>query len=210
MNSVWNSLYVVIHRANTVTEYASRATDNPALVTRSVAEAKFLRGWAYYELASQWGDVPIYTETVKAPADYQPKSPAAAVYAQAKKDLEEAAAALPGKSTTDLGRATKGAAYAMLGRVLMQSGDYAGAKAALLNVPTTGADGYALTDRYLDNFEEETEFNKESILEIVFVDKGNNNFNWGNGTGDGVNAEQTTVRNQEYNTLAWRNLIPSN
>jgi len=210
MNSVWNSLYVVIHRSNTVLDYASRATDNGALVSKSVAEAKFMRGWAYFELASQWGSVPIYTKTVKSPSDYQAKAPATAVYAQAVKDLQEAAAALPGKSGTELGRATKSAAYAMLGRTLMQTGDYAGAKAALLNIPTTGADGYALTDRYLDNFEEETEFNKESILEVVFVDKGNNNFNWGSGTGDGTNAEQTTVRNQEYNPVAWRNLIPSN
>jgi len=210
MNSVWNSLYVVIHRANTVLDFASKATDNPAVVNRCVAEAKFLRGWAYYELASQWGSVPIYTKLESSPSDTQPKSPVAAVFAQAVKDLQEAAAVLPGKSGTVAGRATKGAAYAMLGRTLLQTGDYAGAKAALLNIPTSGADGYALTDRYLDNFEEETEFNKESLLEIIFVDKGNNNFNWGSGTGDGSTAELTTVRNQEYNPIAWRNLIPSN
>ncbi|CAM3841066.1 RagB/SusD family nutrient uptake outer membrane protein [Mucilaginibacter galii] len=209
MSSVWNSLYVVIHRANTVLGYAPRATDNAALVNRCVAEAKYLRGWAYYELASQWGSVPIYTKIAESPTDAQPKSPATAVFAQAIKDFQEAAAALPGKSATDPGRATKGAAYAMLGRALMQNGDYAGAKAALLNIPTSGADGYALTDRYLDNFEEETEFNKESIFEVVFADKKNNNFNWGSGTGDGAAAELTTIRNQEYNPVAWRNLIPS-
>jgi tetratricopeptide (TPR) repeat protein len=209
MNAVWNSLYVIIHRSNSVLDYASRATDNAAVVNKCVAEAKFMRGWAYYELASQWGSVPIYTSTVKTPSDYQAKAPVAAVYAQAVKDLQEAAMVLPGKTGTDLGRATKSAAYAMLARTLMQTGDYAGAKAALLNIPTSGTDGYSLTDRYLDNFEEETEFNRESILEIIFVDKGNNNFNWGSGTGDGTNAEQTTIRNQEYNPVAWRNLIPS-
>jgi tetratricopeptide (TPR) repeat protein len=209
MNAVWSSLYTVIHRANTVLDNASGVTDNPAIVKRSVGEAQFMRGWAYYELASQWGGVPIYTSTVKSPNDYKPKSPAAAVFAQAVQDLQAAAAALPGKSGTDLGRATASAANAMLGRVLMQTGDYAGAKAALLKIPTAGADGYALTDRYLDNFEEETEFNKESIYEVIFVDKGDNNFNWGSGTGDGTNADQTTVRNQEYNPIGWRNLIPS-
>ena len=93
----------------------------------------------------------------------------------------------------------------------MQKGDYAGAKTALLKIPTTGADGYALTDRYLDNFEVETEFNNESIFEAIFFDKGDNNFNWGgNGVGDGPTADQSTVRNQEYCPVAWRNLIPSN
>ena len=189
MNSVWNSLYVVIHRACTVTDNAANVTDNNALVKRSVGEALFLRGWAYYELASQWGSVPIYTAQVTSPTDYHPKSPASAVFAQAVSDLTAAAAALPGKSGIDLGRATAAAANAMLARVLMQTGDYAGAKAALLKIPTTGGDGYSLTSRYLDNFEEETEFNNESIFEMIYADKGDNNFNWGSGAGDGAAAD---------------------
>ncbi|EHQ27874.1 RagB/SusD family nutrient uptake outer membrane protein [Mucilaginibacter paludis] len=209
MNAVWNSLYVVIHRACTVTDNAANVTDNSALVKNRVGEALFLRGWAYYELASQWGSVPIYTTQVKSPDDYRSKSAVAAVFAQAVSDLTAAAAALPGKSTTDLGRATASAANAMLARVLMQTGDYAGAKAALLKIPTSGVDGYSLTSRYLDNFEEETEFNNESIFEMIYADKGDNNFNWGSGTGDGAAAEQTTIRNQEYNPIGWRNLIPS-
>jgi len=209
MNSVWNGLYVVIHRACTVTDAAGKVTDNPALAKRAVGEALFLRGWAYYELASQWGSVPVYTSVVVTPTDYKPKSPVAAVFAQAASDLAAAAAALPEKSAVEHGRATASAANAMLARVLMQTGDYAGAKAALLKIPTSGADGYALTDRYLDNFEEETEFNKESIFEMVFADKGNNDFNWGSPSANGPSANQTTVRNQEYNPVAWRNLIPS-
>jgi hypothetical protein len=210
MNSVWNSLYTVIHRANTVTDNAPLVTDNTALRDRLVGEAKFLRGWAYFDLVSQWGSVPLYKTTVKTPADYQPKAKVEDIYAFIVKDLQDAAAILPGKSGTDKGRATAAAANAMLGRVLMQSGDYAGAKAALLKVPTSGTDGYSLTARFLDNFEEETEFNNESIFEMIYSDKGDNNFNWGSGVGDGVSADQTTVRNQEYNPIGWRNLIPSN
>jgi hypothetical protein len=210
MNSVWNSLYTVIHRANTVTDNAPLVTDNTALRDRLVGEAKFLRGWAYFDLVSQWGSVPLYKTTVKTPADYQPKAKVEDIYAFIVKDLQDAAAILPGKSGIDKGRATAAAANAMLGRVLMQTGDYAGAKAALLKIPTSGADGYALTARFLDNFEEETEFNNESIFEMIYSDKGDNNFNWGSGVGDGVSADQTTVRNQEYNPIGWRNLIPSN
>jgi hypothetical protein len=61
----------------------------------------------------------------------------------------------------------------------------------------------------LDNFEEETEFNSESIFEAVYSDKGDNGFNW-DATGNGTTAAQTTVRNQEENPIGWRNLIPSN
>lgn len=210
MNAVWNTLYTVIHRANTVTDNAPLVTDNTALRDRLVGEAKFLRAWAYFDLVSQWGSVPLYKTTAKSPTDYQPKAKLEDIYAFIVKDLQDAAAILPGKSGTDKGRATAAAANAMLGRVLMQSGDYAAAKAALLKVPTSGADGYALTARFLDNFEEETEFNNESIFEMIYSDKGDNNFNWGSGVGDGVSADQTTVRNQEYNPIGWRNLIPSN
>ncbi|MXV51844.1 RagB/SusD family nutrient uptake outer membrane protein [Pedobacter sp. HMF7647] len=208
MNSVWNGLYVMIHRANTVTDAAPNVTDNPAERDKLVGEAKFARAWAYFELASMWGSVPVYTTTVKSPTDSHPRAKIEDVYAQIVKDLSEAASVLPGKSATDKGRATAAAAYALLGRVYMQSGDYQGAKDALLKIPTSGADGYSLTSRFLDNFEEETEFNNESIFEMVYSDKGDNGFNWG-AVGDGVSAAQSTVRNQEYNPIAWRNLIPS-
>lgn len=210
MNAVWNTLYTAIHRANTVLDNAPNVTDNTAIKDRCVGEAKFLRAWAYFDLVSMWGSVPLYTTAVKSSTDYQPKAKADDIYALIVKDLQDAATVLPGKSATDLGRVTNAAANGMLGRVLMQKGDYAGAKSALLKIPTSGPDGYSLNSRFLDNFEEETEFSNESIFEVIFSDKGDNNFNWGSPSGDGVSADQTTIRNQEYNPIGWRNLIPSN
>ncbi|HSC36945.1 MAG TPA: RagB/SusD family nutrient uptake outer membrane protein [Chitinophagaceae bacterium] len=203
MNSVWNGLYTVIHRSNTVIDNGPKVTDNNALRDRCVAEAKFFRGWAYFELVSLWGPVPLYTTQVTSPDQFQPRAAEDKVYAQLIQDLKDAAAGLPA-TTTDLGRVTRPAANAMLGRAYMQSGDYASAKAALLAIT-----GFSLNDNYSDNFDEEHEFNKESILEAVFVDKGDNNFNWGY-TGDDAAQPQSSVRNQEYSPIAWRNLIPSN
>jgi len=51
------------------------------------------------------------------------------------------------------------------------------------------------------------EFNTESIFEVVFVDKGDNNFNWGY-NGEGSTSPLSTVRNQEYG-ITWGNVIPS-
>jgi len=214
VSTQWNALYTMIHRANTVIGNAPNVTDNPTLTARNVGEAKFLRAWAYNELVTEWGAVPLYTQVVKSQTDFQPRAKEADVYKLIIQDLTDAVAALPEKSgytANDQGRPTKSAAHAMLGRVYMQTGDYASAKAALLLIPTSGPDGYSLVNRYLDNFEEETEFNNESIFEVVFFDKGDNNFNWGgNAVGDGPAADQSTVRNQEYCGVAWRNLIPSN
>lgn len=207
MNDMWKGLYTVIHRANTVIYFSSRVTDNTTLRDRCVAEAKFFRGWAYFELVSLWGPVPLYLEPVTTAGQFQSRVAEDVLYAQAIKDLTEAAAALPPTyPTADRGRATRGAAYAMLGRVHMQNGDYAAAKTALEEVKKLG---YSLTANYEDNFREETEFNDESVFESVFFETAPNQFNWGY-TGDDPSQPQGTARNQEYSPIAWRNLIPSN
>ncbi len=212
LGDVWNGLYTVIHRSNTVIKYGPEVTDNTTLRDRNIGEAKFFRGWALFELVSLWGPVPVYLVPVTAPSQFQPRAPEASIYDQIIKDLTDAAAALPPNyGDADRGRVTKGAANAMLGRVQMQKGDYAAAKTALLAVKNSGE--YNLNVLYSDNYLEETEFNKESIWEAVFFENKPNQFNWGGeggGTGDDPSQAQGTVRNQEYSPIAWRNLIPSN
>lgn len=216
MTNVWTGCYQMINRANLVIGKAPSISDNTALRDRVVGEAKFLRAWAYFELVSQWGEVPLYTETVTSASGFKGKSAIADIYAFIIKDLTEAAVALPDSySSSDNGRATRGAANTLLGKVLMQKGDYAGAKTALLKVYGK----YSLVP-YLWNFDGDIrndngvtvanghEFNAESIFEIVFVDKGDNNFNWGY-NGEGSTSPLSTVRNQEYG-ITWGNVIPSN
>ena len=216
MTNVWNGAYQMINRANLIFGKAPGVTDNPALRDRLVGEARFLRAWAYFELVSQWGDVPLYTETISSATGFKAKSPAADIYTLVISDLTAAAAALPATySAADNGRATSGAANALLGRVLMQKGDYAAAKTALLKVYGK----YTLTANYQWNFDGDVrddagaavatghEFNSESVFEVVFVDKGDNNFNWGY-VGEGSTSPLSCVRNQEYG-ITWGNVIPS-
>lgn len=215
MTNVWTGAYQMINRANTVLSKAPNVTDNTTLRDRLVGEAKFLRAWAYFELVSQWGDVPLYSEPVASHIDFKGKSPAADIYAFIIADLTDAVQKLPAAyGASDNGRATKGAANALLGRVQMQKGDYAAAKTALLEVYGK----YSLVN-YLWNFDGDVrndkgvavtgghEFNAESIFEVVFVDRGDNNFNWGY-NGEGSTSPLSTVRNQEYG-ITWGNIIPS-
>lgn len=210
MTDVWKSVYIMVNRVNTVIQKGPGVTDDVALRDRVIGEAKFLRAWGYFELVSQWGEVPMYTEPITSGTGFKPKAKVDEIYTQVVSDLNDAIAKLPASyDNANRGRATKGAAHAMLGKVLMQKGDYGGAKTALLAVKNSGL--YELTPEYSDNFLEETEFNKESIFEVVFFDRGDNNFNWGGyNTGDGASVPVSTVRNQEYCPIAWRNLIPSN
>jgi hypothetical protein len=213
MTSIWIGTYQIINRTNVVITKAPDVKDDIAARDVVVGEAKFLRAWAYFELASMWGDVPIYTEPVTTITGFKAKSPATDVYTLIISDLTDAVAKLPDGPSKD-GHATRDAANTLLGKVLMQKGDYAGAKAALLKVYGK----YTLVANYLDNFDGDVkagdavkatghEFNPESILEVVFVDKGNGDFNWGY-TGEGATAEGTIMRSQEYGKV-WGNVVPS-
>lgn len=95
MSNVWQGSYQMINRANLILAKAPGVTDNVALRDQCVGESKFLRAWAYFELVSQWGDVPMYTEPVKTSTDFKGKSPAADIYAQIIADLTDAASKLP-------------------------------------------------------------------------------------------------------------------
>ncbi|PWU02573.1 MAG: RagB/SusD family nutrient uptake outer membrane protein [Bacteroidetes bacterium] len=213
MTSVWNGTYQMINRANLVIAKAPDVTDDPAKRDNTVGEAEFLRAWAYFELVTMWGDVPMYTAPVESATDFKAKSAAADIYAQIINDLTDAASKLPDVASQQ-GRATKGAAYALLGRVQMQNGDYAAAKAALLQVYGK----YSLVPEFSDNFSGDIklastlltaghEFNAESIFEVAFVDKGDNNFNWGY-VGEGATADASIMRSQEYG-IVWGNVVPS-
>lgn len=168
---IWRGWYIVIHRANgVINNTVANHPDDPTgtLKNRVVAEAKFLRGMAYFELASLWGGVPLIAQVVSNFSDFKPRSTQQAVYEFAIQDLKDAAAVLPATyDAADNGRATSGAANAVLGKIYMQMRDYPNAKVYLEKVRTSGL--YELVANSNDNFREETEFNKESIFECIFV-----------------------------------------
>jgi len=219
MTSVWQGCYQMINKTNMVLSKAPGVTDNTTVRDRLIGELKFLRAWAYFELASQWGEVPIYTEPITSPTGFKAKSSVADVYTLIINDLTDAVSKLPlSYSGADLGRATKGAANTLLARVQMQKGDYAAAKTALLAVVNSGQ--YHLMNNFFDNFDGDVydpaqsktvtaghEFNAESIFEVVFQDRGDDSFNWAY-NGEGTTWGPPTVRNQEYGNV-WGNVIPS-
>ena len=207
VNSQWTGWYRTIHRANVVIEKGPSVKSIPdAIRNRLVGEAKFLRAWAYYELGSQFGGVPLYTEFVKSVDGAKVRSTQKEVYDQAIADLKAAETSLPATyAAADLGRATKAAAQTLLARVYLQMGDYTSAKTELQKVVSSGL--YKIVDNYLDLTNEEGEFNAESIFEVVYAPSGGA-YNWG-GDSDGSALQEETVRTQEYSAIGWRNVIPS-
>lgn len=206
MTDLFQGLFTMVHRANVVITKGAALTvpaDDQALLDRYIAEARFLRGFAYYNLSTLWGGVPIYETYFTSFEDAKPRATQAEVFDFAIADANAASLDLPATySSSDLGRATKGAALTLAGKLHLCKGDYASAKTALEGVVDLGV--YSLTDEFFDNFTEEAEYNSESIFEVGFLDTG---YGWdasGNGTGG-----ESWVRSQEYSAIGWSNLIPS-
>lgn len=200
---IWNNLYIIIHRMNTA---LAGMEDNESVSADAIrpleAEARFLRGWAYGELATLYGDAPIRTSPVETADDELPRSPVADVWALVNEDLAFAVENLPEqRNEANLGRATSWSARGIYARYLMQQNDLAGARPLLEAI--VDSDAYSLVDDYGSLFTEENGFLSETLWEVVFEPQGG--FNW-NAAGDGTNL--ASVRAQEYGPT-WRNVSPT-
>jgi starch-binding outer membrane protein, SusD/RagB family len=205
MSDVYKGLFTMVHRANSVIKNGAALTEpgDQALLDRYVAEARFLRGFAYYTLGALWGGVPLYAEPGAFFEDAKPRSTQAETFDFALADANAASLVLPDTyADADKGRATKGAALTLAGKINLCKGDYAAAKTALEAVKDLGV--YSLVDNYFDNFTEESEYNSESVFEVGFLDTG---YGW-DASGNGSGAD-SWVRSQEYSAVGWANLIPS-
>ncbi|KEO71926.1 RagB/SusD family nutrient uptake outer membrane protein [Anditalea andensis] len=168
---VWRDNYIGIFRANQVLENVPLIEMDAELKARLLGEAYFLRGYFYYNLALLWGNVPLMLE-ISTPTDLPPTATQQEVWAQVERDLLNAISGLPARysSSNDLGRVTKGAAYALLAKTYMQQEKNNDAESALnWLVNGEGAGIYELASGYRDNFLIHTENNSESVFEWQFA-----------------------------------------
>ncbi len=172
----WDNLYVGIYRANQVIAYVPDIEMDAEMKKRLICEAKFLRGLFYYHLTLYFGRPPLVLEPSQPTMQPRNATPEEA-WAQVAKDFTEASADLPTSyGSADLGRATKGAAYAFLGKTFLQQKKYAEAATAFAWLVTgPGATIYSLMPNYRDNFLITLENNKESVFEIQHARKDDEN-----------------------------------
>ena len=167
--STWRNYYKAITRANTLLEKISFADVSVTNKDRHIAEAKFLRALAYFDLVRIFGDVPLVTRTLSISETYKtPREKVAKVYDDVIiKDLLDAEAKLPATYTgTNVGRATKGAARALLGKVYLTRKDFAKAEAKLQEVTTMS---YALLPNWADLWDyTKNEHHSEYIYDIEY------------------------------------------
>jgi hypothetical protein len=159
----WTGQYQQINLCNQVIQRVPAIDMDGTLKNRYVAEAKFLRALAYFNLVRAYGDVPLHTKVAETAEESNPaRSPAADVYTFIVQDLTDASSVLPASySSTEVGRATKGAAFALLSKVQLYRKNYQAAQAAAAQVT-----GYSLVSDYYSMFRVGGENGTESIFEV--------------------------------------------
>jgi hypothetical protein len=124
--------YKGLRMCNTALERLQIAKDegmdiSDDFIAKRTGEMKFLSAWYHFTLVQVFGGVPIASEPVQ-PADfYSPRNTIKEVFSYAEGCLKDAIELLPEKRQLgeEVGRATKGAAQALLAKLLIYESGYA-------------------------------------------------------------------------------------
>ncbi len=177
----WKFAYEIIARANNVIANVPSIPMDEALKNRIVGEAKFIRAYSYFNLVNVFGKVPLkLLPQLTQGTIHVPLSEVSAIYQQIETDLTDAAAVLPVSYTSaDIGRATRGAALAMLGKASLYQQKWSAAISYFQQLDALGI--YRLLPKFADNFSLAHENSSESVFEIQQL------MNQNPGTGNGLN-----------------------
>lgn len=222
----YRAQYQGIARANLaieqIPEMALDESFTSDLRARLEGEARFLRAYYYFRLVRMFGGVPLETKPVYSSGDWiQPRASVEDVYALIFADLEFAEGVLPRKSAypaADLGRATSGAAQAMLLKTNLyfaqwnaNNGKTSDAATYFNKAKTWGnkfltdqAGEYSLCADYADNFTLDGENGPESIFEIQYMEDAMSDYGEGNGFSRGTfTIILTRSRGSEFGESGW-------
>ncbi len=167
VNSFWQETYNGIFRANLVLANIEVPDDYIAgKKEQLIGESKFLRAYFYFDLVRLFGGVPKVTEIIGiTDATQIGRATEQEIYDLIVEDLTDAMSKLP--KTVEQGRASQGAATALLAKVQVYRENWAAAK-TLLEKLNSEFD-YQLLANYGDLFEIATEVNKEAIFSVAYV-----------------------------------------
>ena len=185
----WTELYKIVASANIIIEKLPKAPAGiltPAESKSYEAQAKFLRGFAYFMLARAFGDVPMPLTSYTPDLNSLACTPEAQIWAEVIKDLTFAAANLPEANdwaAADKGRATKGGALAYLANAYMYVKDWTNAGKATADLFGLTKPKYEMAPSCRTAFsiilKATSAYTKENIFEVQYRTKAGDNFQWG-------------------------------
>ena len=206
----WQTFYDGIHRVNTFIRSVKgmRGIITDEQINEYVAEAKFLRAMFYFSLTDLFGGVPYYDESTNVNEEFmnlkQPRSSLEEVRAHILEDLDEAIKYLPVEhAASEYGRATKGAAYALRGKVHLYDKEWQSAINDFEEIVYNKSNnyGYALDDDYARVFKL---YNGAKSPETVFSIQNKS----GVGTEYGMQIQALMGCRGAYGSC-WDNTVPS-
>lgn len=167
---VYGTLFKAIYFSNIVLEEVPEIKEidtkaDPVLIDRRVAEAKFLRAINYFYLTMIFGGVPYVDHVLGADEFQQGRAEIKTIYELMETDLKEAIAVLPERNGwgAEVGRASKGAAKALLGRLYLHESSYAknyGGKDARFN---------GMTERWAEALDYSEQVIKSPEYELIGI-----------------------------------------
>ena len=206
----WQTFYDGIHRVNTFIRSVKgmRGIITDEQINEYVAEAKFLRAMFYFSLTDLFGGGPYYDESTNVNEEFmnlkQPRSSLEEVRAHILEDLDEAIKYLPVEhAASEYGRATKGAAYALRGKVHLYDKEWQSAINDFEEIVYNKSNnyGYALDDDYARVFKL---YNGAKSPETVFSIQNKS----GVGTEYGMQIQALMGCRGAYGSC-WNNTVPS-
>jgi starch-binding outer membrane protein, SusD/RagB family len=204
LTRAWRAWWSGIARANAVLDHVPSIEMNEDLKVRLLNEAKFLRGVCYFNIVTIWGKAPLVThELEQSEVLNVTRQPEEEIWAQIEKDFLEAEA-LPLQYTSEVGRATKGAAKAFLARTYLYQNKFQEAADKAKEVIDLGI--YGLHDEYVKNFQTAYENGMESIFEVQFI---SGTGGWGNNEGNWVPSYTGPAGKSYVPSSAWAIIVPS-
>lgn len=208
VESRWQTLYNGIFRANLLLQNVDKVDMSDDLKAIYKGEARFMRALHYFYLLDFYGGVPLYDETTIVSNEFMemknPRSSEEETRQFILDDLDAAVSVLPVKwESSEYGRATRGAAVALRGKVKLYAKDYEGAKndfEEIVKDPDGRGYGYKLNDSYPDLFTITADQCAEMIFSIQCI--------------NGVNSEYGLAYPLRMGTRAtygggWNNCMPT-
>ncbi len=170
ISHLWNGVYQGILNTNIAIAKIPEIEMSDADKSRLLGEARFLRGFYYFTLVTNFGGVPLILEPKTAEDVDMPRESVDNVVAQIINDLEYAQSNLPSvnslRGTENLGRASQGAAKGFLAKTYLWLGNWD--KCAQLTSEIINSGEYELMPDYADNYSLSNANNMESLFEVQF------------------------------------------
>lgn len=166
IRDIWNWMYAGVSRTNFILEFQDK-TEFEGRNT-IIAETRFLRAYYYFELVKWFGPVPVKETRFELGEETSiPRSSVTEVYALIEKDLKFAIDNLE-YTAPEIGRVTKGAAQALLGKAYLYQDKFSEAAIVLDKLIVEGP--YDLVTDYNTIFENDGENGVESVFEVQYSD----------------------------------------